>query len=101
SPGATTVTGVRVDSRVVERGDLFVAVGTGAGYAADARERGAAATLVPDDAFAALGSLAAAVRARSAAKVVGITGSTGKTSTKDILAALCRPHARTIAAQAS
>jgi UDP-N-acetylmuramoyl-tripeptide--D-alanyl-D-alanine ligase len=101
SPGATSVTGVKVDSRLVERGDLFVAVGAGAAYAADARERGAAATLVPEDAIAALASLAAAVRARSAAKVVGITGSTGKTSTKDILAALCRPHARTIAAQAS
>ena len=32
-------------------------------------------------------------------RVVGITGSTGKTSTKDILAALCRPHARTVAAE--
>src|SRR6185312_15327513 len=34
-------------------------------------------------------------------KVVGITGSTGKTSTKDILAALCAPVARTVAAEAS
>ena len=39
------------------------------------------------------------MRARSSARVVGITGSTGKTSTKDILAALCRPHARTVAAE--
>jgi UDP-N-acetylmuramoyl-tripeptide--D-alanyl-D-alanine ligase len=39
------------------------------------------------------------VRARSSARVVGITGSTGKTSTKDILAAFCRPHARTVAAE--
>ena len=62
---------------------------------------GAAATLVPDDAFAALAALGRAVRDRSSARVVGITGSTGKTSTKDILAALCAPLARTIAAEAS
>jgi UDP-N-acetylmuramyl pentapeptide synthase len=37
------------------------------------------------------------VRDRSSARVVGITGSTGKTSTKDILFALCSPHRRTIA----
>ena len=37
------------------------------------------------------------MRARSTARVVAITGSTGKTSTKDILFALCAPHARTIA----
>src|SRR5207244_7664193 len=66
-----------------------------------ARARGAAATLVPDDAFAAMAALGAAVRDRSSARVVGITGSTGKTGTKDILAALCRPGARTVAAEAS
>jgi UDP-N-acetylmuramoyl-tripeptide--D-alanyl-D-alanine ligase len=101
APGATRVTGVKVDSRLVEPGDLFVAVGAGSSFLADAREHGAAATLVPTDAFAALAALGAAVRDRSDAQVVAITGSTGKTSTKDILAALCRPHARTIAAQAS
>jgi UDP-N-acetylmuramoyl-tripeptide--D-alanyl-D-alanine ligase len=47
-----------------------------------------------------MAALGRAVRARSAARVVGITGSTGKTSTKDILAALCRPVARTVAAEA-
>ena len=41
------------------------------------------------------------VRERSSARVVGITGSTGKTSTKDILHALCSPVARTVAAEAS
>jgi UDP-N-acetylmuramoyl-tripeptide--D-alanyl-D-alanine ligase len=98
----TEVTGVEVDSRRIAPGDLFVAVGRGAEFAADARERGAAATLVPDDAFAALARIGRAVRDRSAARVVGITGSTGKTSTKDILAALCRAAgARTVAAEAS
>jgi UDP-N-acetylmuramoyl-tripeptide--D-alanyl-D-alanine ligase len=98
---ATAVTGVKVDSRLVEPGDLFVAVGGGKEFLADARTRGAAATLVPDDAFTALAALGGAVRNRSSAKVVGITGSMGKTSTKDILAALCRPHARAIAAHSS
>jgi UDP-N-acetylmuramoyl-tripeptide--D-alanyl-D-alanine ligase len=100
-PRATLVTGVKVDSRLVAPGELFVAVGAGKGFLDDARGRGAAATLVPDDAFGALASLGAAVRDRSGARVVGITGSTGKTSTKDILAALCRPHARTVAAESS
>src|SRR5581483_4638150 len=56
-----------------------------------------AAALVPEDALAALAALAGAVRARSRARVVGITGSTGKTSTKDILAAICAPVRRTVA----
>jgi UDP-N-acetylmuramoyl-tripeptide--D-alanyl-D-alanine ligase len=92
---------VHVDSRRVGPGDLFVAVGRGEEFAADALARGAAATLIPDDAFAALARLGRAVRERSSARVVGITGSMGKTSTKDILAALCMPSARTIAAEAS
>jgi UDP-N-acetylmuramoyl-tripeptide--D-alanyl-D-alanine ligase len=94
-------TGVQVDSRRIVPGDLFVAVGAGSDYLDDARARGAVATLVPDDAFAALARLGSAVRDRSGARVVGITGSMGKTSTKDILAALCMPSARTIAAEAS
>src|SRR5207253_6648752 len=49
--------------------------------------------------FGALAALGSAVRGRSRARVVGITGSTGKTSTKDILAALCRPQAHTVAAE--
>ena len=98
---AEEVTGVAIDSRRVDEGDLFVAVGGGADFRTHAFARGAAAVLVPDDAFIALGALGAAVRARSAARVVGITGSTGKTSTKDILAALVAPHARTVAAERS
>jgi UDP-N-acetylmuramoyl-tripeptide--D-alanyl-D-alanine ligase len=98
---ADTVTGVKIDSRRVEPGDLFVAVGAGRDHLADARDRGAAATLVPKDAHAAMAALGRAVRDRSDAQVVGITGSTGKTSTKDILASLCHPIARTVAAEAS
>ena len=96
---AEAITGVKVDSRRVEPGDLFVVVSRGEEFLGDARARGAAATLVPDDAHAALAALAGAVRARSDAQVVGITGSVGKTSTKDILAALVRPHRRTVAAE--
>ncbi|HEY2355240.1 MAG TPA: UDP-N-acetylmuramoyl-tripeptide--D-alanyl-D-alanine ligase [Gaiellaceae bacterium] len=96
---AETITGVKVDSRRVEPGDLFVVVSRGEAFLDDARARGAAATLVPDDAFAALAAIASAVRARSDAQVVGITGSVGKTSTKDILAALVRPDRRTVAAE--
>jgi UDP-N-acetylmuramoyl-tripeptide--D-alanyl-D-alanine ligase len=94
------VTGVEIDSRRVGPGDLFVAVRGGVNYLQEARASGAA-TLVPDDNFAAMAALGRAARDRSDAEVVGITGSTGKTSTKDILAALCRPHRRTIAAEAS
>jgi UDP-N-acetylmuramoyl-tripeptide--D-alanyl-D-alanine ligase len=98
---ASEVTGLQVDSRRIAEGDLFVAVGLGADFRKHAFARGAAATLVPDDAFSALGAIAGAVRDRSSARVVGITGSMGKTSTKDLLNALCAPVARTIAAEAS
>jgi len=99
--GADRITGVQIDSRRIEPGDLFVVVGGGSAFLDEARARGAAATLVPDDAFAALGRLGRAVRERSKARIVGITGSAGKTSTKDILYALCAPQARTIASERS
>ena len=98
---ADRFTGVQVDSRRIAAGDVFVAIGRGTEFLDEALDRGAAATLVPDDAFAALAWIGREVRARSSARVVGITGSMGKTSTKDILAALCAPAARTIAAEAS
>jgi UDP-N-acetylmuramoyl-tripeptide--D-alanyl-D-alanine ligase len=101
APGAAEVTGVQVDSRRVASDDLFVAVGRGAEFLDDALARGAAATLVPEEPFAAFAALGAAVRERSDARVVCITGSTGKTSTKDLLATLCAPTARTVAAEAS
>src|SRR6266545_4586330 len=95
------VTGVQVDSRRIEEGDLFVAVGGGADFTKHAFARGAAATLVPHDAHAALASIAGAVRERSDATVVAITGSMGKTTTKDILGAIAFPQRRTIAAERS
>ena len=49
--GPIHVTGVQVDSRRIEPGDLFVVVGDGGRYVDDARERHAAAVLVPGDAF--------------------------------------------------
>jgi len=96
-PWADVVTGMQVDSRRIEEGDLFVAVDGGRDFVEHALARGASAALVPDDPFAALAAIAGAVRERSKARVVAITGSTGKTSTKDILYALCAPHRRTIA----
>ncbi len=96
-PWADVVTGMQVDSRRIAEGDLFVAVGGGEDFVEHALARGAAAALVPTDAFAALAAIAGQVRDRSKARIVGITGSTGKTSTKDILYALCAPHRRTIA----
>jgi len=99
APWADDVTGVQIDSRRVEEGDLFVEVGGGGDFTRHAFARGAAASLAPDDAFAALGALGREIRNRSSARVVAITGSTGKTSTKDILAAMCRPHAKTVAAE--
>ncbi len=101
APGAEEVTGLQTDSRRIQPGDLFVAVGGGVGFVEDALAHGAAATLVPDDAHAALAALAGRVRERSKARFVAITGSMGKTSTKDILAAICSPQRRTVAAERS
>jgi len=94
------VTGIKADSREVGARDLFVALNTGVRFVDDARARGAA-TLVPRDQDAALAALASLVRSKSDARVVAVVGSTGKTSTKDILGALCAPHAATIWAERS
>jgi UDP-N-acetylmuramoyl-tripeptide--D-alanyl-D-alanine ligase len=93
-----------IDTRAVEPGDLFVGLrGTradGGAFAAEAIERGAWGTLTTpehatghtaiaaDDPLTALQSLAREWRRELGAKVIGVTGSTGKTSTKDILKAL-------------
>jgi UDP-N-acetylmuramoyl-tripeptide--D-alanyl-D-alanine ligase len=101
APWADRVTGLKTDSRLVEEGDLFVAVGGGGDFVKHAFARGAAATLIAENAFAALAAVASAVRDRSRARFVAITGSMGKTSTKDILAAICSPQRRTVAAERS
>ena len=94
------ITGIGADSRAVGAGDLFVALNTGVAYVDEAAARGAA-TLVPDDQEAALAALACLVRSKSDARVVAVVGSTGKTSTKDILGALCSAACPTIWADAS
>jgi UDP-N-acetylmuramoyl-tripeptide--D-alanyl-D-alanine ligase len=98
--GEGHATGLTIDSRSAGPGDLFVAIRGGRAFVAEARAAGAA-TLVPHDEHAAMAAIGRALRLRSKARVVGVTGSTGKTSTKDILAALCAPVARTVATRAS
>jgi UDP-N-acetylmuramoyl-tripeptide--D-alanyl-D-alanine ligase len=93
--GFGEITGLEIDSRRVRPGDLFVAIRGGRDFVEEARDRGAA-TLVPNDEFEAMAVLGQILRGRSRARFVGVTGSTGKTSTKDILAALCAPVAPTV-----
>jgi UDP-N-acetylmuramoyl-tripeptide--D-alanyl-D-alanine ligase len=97
---AGTIAGIKADSRLVGPGDLFVALNSGVAHLGDAASRGAS-TLVPDDQEAALAALASLVRAKSGARVVAVVGSAGKTSTKDILGALCNAATPTIWAEAS
>ena len=105
---------VVIDSREVAPGDLFIGLGgvhqDGGLFTNEALEAGAwgvlvgpsfahgakgGAVLEHEDPLAGLQSLAHAWRVELAATVIGITGSAGKTSTKDILAALLAPHRRT------
>jgi UDP-N-acetylmuramoyl-tripeptide--D-alanyl-D-alanine ligase len=93
------VTGVTFDSREVQAGDLFVAMpGTvydGHRFVDGAFAAGAAGAIVGhrvsgphvlvDDTFAALQALGRASRQRSEATIFGVTGSVGKTSTKEAL----------------
>ena len=93
------VTGVTFDSREVGPGELFVAMpGTvhdGHLFVESAFEAGAAGAIVSrpvegphvlvDDTFAALQALGRASRERTGATIVGVTGSVGKTSTKEAL----------------
>ncbi|MGX1884291.1 UDP-N-acetylmuramoyl-tripeptide--D-alanyl-D-alanine ligase [Streptomyces sp. NPDC055287] len=105
------VTGpVVIDSREVQPGSLFAAFAgenvDGHDYAERAVASGAAAVLatrpvgvpavVVDDVTEALGALARAVVGRLGTKVVALTGSAGKTSTKDLIAQLLERKAPTV-----
>jgi UDP-N-acetylmuramoyl-tripeptide--D-alanyl-D-alanine ligase len=104
------VAGVSIDSRTIRTGELFVAIHgprhDGHDHVASALEHGALAAVVAQaqlarysgevagrciavaDTFAALKQLARAVREAWGGKIAGVTGSVGKTTTKEILAAL-------------
>ncbi|MEM7742556.1 MAG: UDP-N-acetylmuramoylalanyl-D-glutamyl-2,6-diaminopimelate--D-alanyl-D-alanine ligase [Pseudomonadota bacterium] len=114
------VSGVSIDTRELAPGDLFVALEgishDGHVYVGQALAAGAGAAMVshvPDDVpegapllvvgdtLDALGRLGAAGRARTGARVIGVTGSVGKTSTKDMLARMLAGQGRTHAATRS
>ncbi len=112
-------TGVSIDTRSLAPGDLFVALRDardGHDFVRQALDGGAAAALVsriPDgcseadpllivsDVLAALTALGAAGRARTKARVIAVTGSVGKTSTKEMLRAVLAGQGRVHAAEAS
>lgn len=100
APADGVVRRIHDDSRISRPGDLFVALNSGTRFVHDVLTRGASA-LVPRDQHAALAALARLVRDRSDARVVAVVGSTGKTSTKDVLAALCAAVTPTVAAVGS
>lgn len=117
--GDWSAAGVSIDTRTIAAGDLFVAlkdIRDGHDFVAMALEKGAAAALVtyrPDgvaddapllivkDVLTALEAMGKAARARTNAKVVGITGSVGKTSTKEMLRTVLSPQGKTHVAEAS
>ncbi len=112
-------TGLSIDTRSLRAGDLFVALTAardGHEFVAQAFEKGASAALVthrpegvPEDApllivpdvMDALRALGAAGRARARAKVIGVTGSAGKTSTKEMLREMLSDFGQVHAAEAS
>ena len=112
--------GVSIDSRNIAAGELFVALRgpnhDGHAFAAAAFARGAAAALVDrpvgglpegaplievEDTLAALGGLGAAGRARSAARILAVTGSVGKTGTKEALRLALSAYGETAASAGS
>lgn len=115
---------VTIDSRMAGPGALFVGLpganADGGAFASDALKAGAwgvlttptyadrladpagdGVVLAADDTLLALQHLATAWRRELAARVIGVTGSTGKTSTKDLLLAVLAPHRRTVASRAN
>ncbi|SHK04216.1 UDP-N-acetylmuramoyl-tripeptide--D-alanyl-D-alanine ligase [Shimia gijangensis] len=117
--GDWTVNGVSIDTRTIEPGDLFVALKAardGHEFVAQALKKGAAAALVThvpegvttdapllivENVLAALEALGQAARARTNARVVAVTGSVGKTSTKEMLRAILSGQGKTHASVAS
>ena len=113
------ITGVSIDTRTIRPGDLFVALQAardGHDFVAQALAGGAAAALVdhvPDgvaadapllivpDVLSALQDLGRAARARMAGRVIAITGSVGKTSTKEMARVALTGQGRVHAAEAS
>ena len=109
----SVIDGAAIDSRAVRGGEVFFAFGgartDGHRFVPDALARGAAAAIVQedlsappsgalirvDDTFQALHDLARFVRTRTPERLVGITGSAGKTTTKELLAALLASRFRT------
>ena len=103
--GSWSASGVSIDSRSIQEGDVFVALKgpnfDGHEFVPDALGKGAAAAIVDEtfkdsdsyhdklvivkDTFAALQNLGKAARARTKARVVAVTGSVGKTGTKEAL----------------
>lgn len=116
---AWQASGVSIDTRKLQPGDVFIAlkdIRDGHDFVAQALEKGAAAALVSripdgvptdapllivDDVLNGLTALGRAARARTHAKVIGITGSAGKTSTKDMLLQVLGHQGKTHAAEAS
>ncbi len=113
------ITGVSIDTRTIQPGDLFVALTAARDaheFVAQALEKGASAALVSripeglteeapllivDDVLPGLERLGAAARARVQGKVIGVTGSVGKTSTKEMLRDILSQQGKTHAAEAS
>ncbi|MTH76442.1 UDP-N-acetylmuramoyl-tripeptide--D-alanyl-D-alanine ligase [Paracoccus aestuariivivens] len=113
------INGVSIDTRTIEAGDLFVALQAardGHDFVVQALEKSAGAALVtripegvaPDapllvvpDVLAALEALGRAGRARMQGKVIAITGSVGKTSTKEMARIALTGQGRIHAAEAS
>ena len=110
-----TFTGITSDSRQVVPGMLFAAfpgeVVDGHDYIQQAMDRGAVAALVSQsvstsltllqvpDVLAALGTLAGYWRGECTAKVIGITGSNGKTTVKEMVASILRQKGAVLATQ--
>ncbi|ABM62859.1 UDP-N-acetylmuramoyl-tripeptide--D-alanyl-D-alanine ligase [Halorhodospira halophila] len=112
--GGGAVTGVALDSRRATSGSLFVALPgarcDGHDFADDAAARGAVAvlgtrpvgalpTLVVEDPAAALAVLGAECRRRSGVRLVAVTGSNGKTTVKELLAAMLAESGPTLATE--